>query len=76
MSDALLDISIKEKINKLRRDFMSQKNIKPTYLILNAYTSSMLRDELGHDDLYDLKKYDGMEILYTMSDDEGSVRIL
>ena len=76
MYDALLDISIKQKISKLKKEFISKEDIKPTYLVLNAYTLSMLRDELGYDDLYDLKKYDGMEILYTMSEDEGSVRIL
>ena len=72
----LLDVSIIDKITELKKEFISKISNKPSYIVLNAYTSSMLRDELGHDDLYDLKKYDGMEILYTMSDDEGSVRIL
>ena len=72
----LLDVSITDKISKLKKDFISKKNNKPSYLVLNAYTSSMLREELGYDDLYDLKKYKGLEILYTLSEDEGSIRIL
>ena len=55
---------------------MSNNDINPSYLILNAYTSSLLRQELGYDDLYDLKKYKGLEILYTMSEDEGILQIL
>ena len=76
MKDTLLDITIIDKISKLRKNFISNNDIDPSYLILNAYTSSMLRTELGHDDLYDLKKYKGLEILYTLSEDEGSIRIL
>ena len=76
MDNTLLDIKIIDKISKLKKDFRSNNDVEPTYLILNAYTSSMLREELGHDDLYDLKKYKGLEILYTLSEDEGSIRIL
>jgi hypothetical protein len=76
MDDILLDIKIIDKITRLKKDFRSNNNINPTYLILNAYTLSMLRQELGYDDLYDLKKYKGLEILYTLSEDEGSLRIL
>ena len=76
MDSTLLDMKIIDKISKLKRDFRSNNDMKPTYLILNAYTSSMLREELGYDDLYDLKKYKGLEILYTLSEDEGSIRIL
>ena len=76
MDNTLLDTKIIDKISKLKKNFRSNNDIKPTYLILNAYTSSMLREELGYDDLYDLKKYKGLEILYTLSEDEGSIRIL
>ena len=76
MNNTLLDIKIIDKVSKLKKDFRSNNDVEPTYLILNAYTSSMLREELGHDDLYDLKKYKGLEILYTLSEDEGSIRIL
>ena len=72
----LLDVSIVDKISELKKEFIIKNNNKPTYLVLNAYTSSMLREELGHDDLYDLKKYKGLEILYTLSPDEGSIRVL
>ena len=75
MDNTLLEISIVDTISTLRKDFIDNNNNKPTYLVLNAYTSSMLREELGYDDLYDLKKYKGLEILYTLSD-EGSIRIL
>ena len=76
MAKTLLEISIVDTISTLRKDFIDNNNNKPTYLVLNAYTSSMLREELGYDDLYDLKKYKGLEILYTISPDEGSVKVL
>ena len=79
MSNMLLEASIINTISNLKKDFSDScicKGKKPSYLILNAYTLSMLREELGYDDLYDLKKYKGLEILYTLSPDEGSVRIL
>ena len=72
----LLGVSIIGKISELKKEFIVKNNNKPSYLVLNAYTSSMLREELGYDDLYDLKKYKGLEILYTLSEDEGSIRIL
>ena len=76
MDNTLLEISIIDTISTLKKEFVGNNNNKPSYLILNTYTLSMLREELGYDDLYDLKKYKGLEILYTLSPDEGSVRIL
>ena len=76
MDNTLLEISIIDTITTLKKEFVGNNNNKPSYLILNTYTLSMLREELGYDDLYDLKKYKGLEILYTLSPDEGSVRIL
>jgi hypothetical protein len=75
MGNTLLDISMIDTISTLKKEFTNNNSNKPSYLILNAYTLSMLREELGYDDLYDLKKYKGLEILYTLSD-EGSIRIL
>ena len=75
MDNTLLEISIVDTISTLKKEFIDNNSNKPSYLVLNAYTSSMLREELGYDDLYDLKKYKGLEILYTLSD-EGSIRIL
>ena len=75
MGNTLLDISMVDTISTLKKEFTNNNSNKPSYLILNAYTLSMLREELGYDDLYDLKKYKGLEILYTLSD-EGSIRIL
>jgi len=75
MGNTLLDISMVDTISTLKKEFANNNSNKPSYLILNAYTLSMLREELGYDDLYDLKKYKGLEILYTLSD-EGSIRIL
>ena len=75
MGNTLLDISMVDTISTLKKEFANNNSNKPSYLILNVYTLSMLREELGYDDLYDLKKYKGLEILYTLSD-EGSIRIL
>ena len=75
MDNTLLEISIVDTISTLKKEFIDNNSNKPSYLVLNAYTLSMLREELGYDDLYDLKKYKGLEILYTLSD-EGSIRIL
>ena len=72
----LLDVSIIDRISELKKEFISKNNNKPSYLVLNAYTSSMLREELGYDDLYDLKTYKGLEIVYTLLEDEGSVRLI
>ena len=76
MDNTLLEISIVDTISTLKKEFIDNNSNKPSYLVLNAYTLSMLREELGYDDLYDLKKYKGLEILYTLSPDEGSVRVL
>jgi tRNA A37 threonylcarbamoyladenosine biosynthesis protein TsaE len=76
MENMLLGVSIINEIKEARKRFIDKNNNKPSYLVLNAYTLSMLREELGHDDLYDLKKYKGLEILYTLSSDEGSIRVL
>jgi len=65
-----------DKILSLMKDYKTENGVKPSYLILNAYTSSELRNELGQDDLYDLKTYKGMEILYTLSIDEKPIRVL
>ena len=72
----LLDVSIIDKITELKKEFISKNSNKPSYIVLNAYTSSMLREELGYDDLYDLKTYKGLEIVYTLSTDEGSIRVI
>tara|TARA_Y100000401_G_C8323389_1_gene226769 strand:- start:14 stop:238 length:225 start_codon:yes stop_codon:yes gene_type:complete len=72
----LLGVSMVETISKLRKEFVTNTGSKPTYLVLNAYTSSTLREELGYDDLYDLKTYKGLEIVYTLSEDEGSIRLI
>ena len=74
--ESVVSNSLIDKISVLMRNFTKENKIKPSYLILNAYTSSELRSELGQDDLYDLKKYKGMEILYTLSIDEESIRVL
>ena len=76
MDNTLLEISIVDTISTLKKEFIDNNSNKPSYLVLNAYTLSMLREELGYDDLYDLKKYKGLEILYTLSTDEGSLRLL
>ena len=65
-----------DKILSLMKDYKTENGAKPSYLVLNAYTSSELRNELGQDDLYDLKTYKGMEILYTLSIDEKPIRVL
>ena len=72
----LLNISMIETISQLKKDFFAKNGSKPSFLVLNAYTSSTLREELGYDDLYDLKTYKGLEIVYTLSNDEGSIRVL
>jgi len=72
----LLNVSMIETISKLKKDFFAKNGNNPSFLVLNAYNSSMLREELGHDDLYDLKTYKGLEIVYTLSTDEGSIRVL
>ena len=74
--DTVVETKIIDKILSLTRDYKVENGNKPSYLILNAYTSSELRNELGQDDLYDLKKYKGMEILYTLSIDEEPIRVL
>jgi len=44
MDNTLIDTKIIDKISKLKKNFRSNNDITPTYLILNAYTSSMLRE--------------------------------
>jgi len=74
--DTAVKTEIIDNIVSLMKDYKVENGTKPSYLILNAYTSSELRNELGQDDLYDLKTYKGMEILYTLSIDEKPIRVL
>tara|TARA_Y100000588_G_C14271196_1_gene932385 strand:- start:24 stop:251 length:228 start_codon:yes stop_codon:yes gene_type:complete len=68
--------TIVEEIMKARAEYFHKYEEMPEVLIIDPYVGAEIRDHLGMSDLDELKRFEGMEVAYSLDKNGEPYRLL